>query len=138
MSRTEWIVEPPGRAAGRRILTSAEMRAEDRAMIETVGLPGLALMENAGRHVARAAAARCSFGRPIAVVCGRGNNGGDGLVAARHLADWGHQVDAIFCGDAAKATPDARTQLAVLRNLGCPAREIGDPEELAYLPRPGH
>src|SRR4051794_9511179 len=78
------------------VLTAEQMRAADRAATERFGLPTLLLMENAGRGIAelvrRAAAAagiaRARRGGPlrVRVVCGAGSNGGDGFVAARHLA----------------------------------------------------
>ncbi|HXK23541.1 MAG TPA: NAD(P)H-hydrate dehydratase [Myxococcota bacterium] len=67
------------------LVGSARMRALDRHTIETLGVPGEILMESAGRAVAEAALALRGPGAPIHVLCGAGNNGGDGLVAARHL-----------------------------------------------------
>jgi len=69
------------------VLTSGQMRAADRRTIEEVGLPGAVLMENAGAAVARAIRERYPQARRLAVLCGKGNNGGDGFVAARHLLD---------------------------------------------------
>ncbi len=135
---TRHRIEPAGRAGGRLVLTGAEMRAADRKMIETIGLPGCALMETAGRHVAVAAAALCPPGRPIVVVCGRGNNGGDGLVAARHLADWGFTVEIVFCGEPSRATDDARAQLRVVEALALPLRVVTDADDFPHLPVPGH
>ena len=86
---------PPGRSPRR-----GEMRALDRHTIETLGVPGELLMESAGRAVAEAvlgAAARRA--RSVLVVCGRGNNGGDGLVAARHLHALGVPVRAALLGE---------------------------------------
>lgn len=71
------------------VLTAAEMRTADRATIETIGLPGAVLMENAGAAVAAAAQARYPTARRTVVVCGKGNNGGDGFVIARHLDNHG-------------------------------------------------
>jgi ADP-dependent NAD(P)H-hydrate dehydratase / NAD(P)H-hydrate epimerase len=69
------------------VLTAAEMREADRRAIEERGVPGLVLMENAGAAVAAALRERYPAARRVAVVCGKGNNGGDGFVAARHLLD---------------------------------------------------
>ena len=76
------------------LVTSAEMQAMDRMAIERFGLPGRLLMENAGREAARVF--RTHFGeaarRGVGVVAGRGNNGGDGCVIARYLAQKGFPV----------------------------------------------
>ena len=74
-----------------KILTAAEMRDVDRLTTERYGIPSLSLMENAGRSVADFMSARFRRleSRRIVVLCGKGNNGGDGFVAARHLADSG-------------------------------------------------
>lgn len=87
------------------LLTSDEMREADRCTISD-GTPGIALMENAGRAVAETAARRLE-GRPVMVVAGPGNNGGDGFVAARVLAEWGHPVRVSFVGDRARLKGDA-------------------------------
>ena len=85
-------------------LTRDEVRAVDRAAIEELGIPGLILMENAGRNCADAieiAIAKCSGGKSragVAIVAGPGNNGGDGYVIARHLAVRGFRaVTYIIC-----------------------------------------
>ncbi len=75
------------------ILTPAESGILDRES-QARGIPAERLMENAGREVARAAAGLAGglYGRRALVICGKGNNGGDGLVAARHLSGWGMRV----------------------------------------------
>ena len=79
------------------VLSPAEASALDRDS-QARGITAASLMENAGREVARAAAAVAGglYGRRAVVVCGKGNNGGDGLVAARHLARWGVRVTAVM------------------------------------------
>jgi hydroxyethylthiazole kinase-like uncharacterized protein yjeF len=77
---------------GEELLTSEEMGRAD-ALAIAQGVPGLTLMENAGRGVADAAAALApGLGSAIAVVCGPGNNGGDGFVAARYLRERGYRM----------------------------------------------
>lgn len=87
------------------LLTSAEMSEADRLTIAG-GTPGLALMEVAGRAVVDAACARLG-GRRVVVVAGPGNNGGDGFVAARILAERGHAVRLLLVGDRVKLKGDA-------------------------------
>jgi hydroxyethylthiazole kinase-like uncharacterized protein yjeF len=87
------------------LLTTAEMAEADRLTI-AAGTPGIELMENAGRAVADAAS-RLLQGRGILIVAGPGNNGGDGFVAARHLAERGYEVRVSFLGETAALKGDA-------------------------------
>ena len=84
----------------RPLLTPAEMGEADRRTIEA-GTPVEVLMDRAGRAVARAVreVAGGTYGRRVVVVCGKGNNGGDGLVAARVLRGWGVRVDVFALAD---------------------------------------
>jgi ADP-dependent NAD(P)H-hydrate dehydratase / NAD(P)H-hydrate epimerase len=88
------------------LLTSEEMGAADRLAIEG-GVPGLVLMENAGRGVADEVARRFPDAGTVAVLCGPGNNGGDGFVAARLLHEKGYAVRLGFDGDVDRLPPDA-------------------------------
>src|SRR6266516_4702615 len=88
------------------LLTSLEMAEADRRTIAG-GLAGIELMENAGRAVADAIAARHPPGQHVAIVAGPGNNGGDGFVAARILAERGYRVRTLFVGDPNRLTGDA-------------------------------
>jgi ADP-dependent NAD(P)H-hydrate dehydratase / NAD(P)H-hydrate epimerase len=88
-----------------RLLTIAEVTAADAAAI-AAGVPGIKLMENAGAAVARATAARFAP-RPALVLCGPGNNGGDGFVAARHLAGRGWPVEVALLGARERLRGDA-------------------------------
>ena len=87
-----------------------EMRAADAWTIEKRGIPGVDLMERAGVGLARATAAVMRPG-PVRVVCGKGNNGGDGLVVARLLREEGRQVDVLAVGDLSETKGDARVNL---------------------------
>lgn len=78
-----------------REVTRAEMREIDRRAIEERGIPADVLMENAGRAIADVVSERVSPACPVIAVCGRGNNGGDGFVAARLLAERGFEVEVL-------------------------------------------
>jgi NAD(P)H-hydrate epimerase len=105
---------------------SEGMRAVDAWAIEQQEVPSLRLMEAAGAAVAEAVRDLAPEG-PIRVVCGKGNNGGDGLVAARHLAESGFEVEALLLWPAAELSADAA---ANLERLEAPTREVG-PSEVA-------
>ena len=111
-----------------RILNAAQMREADRRTIEEVGIPSIVLMENAGRQVVTAMESafaeldRCR----VAIMCGRGNNGGDGFVVARALGQRGLDIGVFLLGQTAEVTPDARVNLNVLGRLGLTVVEIPD------------
>jgi ADP-dependent NAD(P)H-hydrate dehydratase / NAD(P)H-hydrate epimerase len=92
------------------LFDAAEMRATDAWAIEDKGVPSLDLMERAGEGLARVVAHRAPSGR-IVVVCGRGNNGGDGLVAARLLRAAGRDVDVLATASRRSLRGDAAEQL---------------------------
>ena len=105
------MTEPTELPVGLAPLPDADaMRAIDRWAIEERGVPSLDLMERAGAGLATLTEAVIPDG-PIAVVCGKGNNGGDGLVAARLLRDAGREVTVLATGDLSQSTPDARANL---------------------------
>src|SRR6187200_1678026 len=111
-----------------RILTAEQMREADRFTIDEIGIPSLVLMENAGRQVVAAmeASYEAQLAGRVAVLCGRGNNGGDGFVVARTLLQRG--VDTLVCviGSLADVRGDAGTNLAILGQLGVTVVEIAD------------
>ena len=81
-----------------KVVTPSQMREIDRRAIEDLAIPSLVLMENAGMAIVDEILERVEKERlRITVMCGPGNNGGDGMVAARHLSDRGHEV-AVFLG----------------------------------------
>lgn len=85
-------------SCGLELLTTSEMAHAD-ALAVSMGVPSLMLMENAGRAVADEAAKMAAPGARIAVLCGPGNNGGDGFVAARHLVQRGYEARVYLLGD---------------------------------------
>ena len=107
-------------------LTREQTREIDRIATEELRIPGLLLMENAAIGVA-AAALELLAARPgqVAVVCGPGNNGGDGLAAARHLSNRGVEVRIHLAlpADAYRDGSDAATNLAIVRAMGIALRE---------------
>lgn len=88
------------------LLTNAEMAQADRQTIAG-GMPGIALMERAGQAIADAVIARHPAGSRVVVVAGPGNNGGDGFVAARLLAERGYPVKLLLVGEASRIKGDA-------------------------------
>ncbi|WP_109311417.1 NAD(P)H-hydrate dehydratase [Ruegeria sp. AU67] len=102
------------------LLTAAQMRGIETSAIESGQVTGLELMERAGRGVVEAIfeewpeLAKTS-GRAV-VLCGPGNNGGDGFVVARLLKEWGWEIDVYLYGDPEKLPPDARTNFEKWRN----------------------
>ena len=111
-----------------RILNAAQMREADRYTIEDIGIPSLVLMENAGRQVVAAieAAYEARLDGRVAVLSGRGNNGGDGFVVARTLLQRGIDTAVFVIGSVADVRGDARTNLDILGRLGVTVVEISD------------
>lgn len=92
---------------------AAGMGAADRWAIEDQSVPSLELMEAAGHALAEETAKAADPG-PIRVVCGKGNNGGDGLVAARHLVESGYEVEVLLLWPAEELSPDSATNFRLL------------------------
>ncbi len=101
------------------VLTRDQVRAFDAWAINTLGIPGVVLMENAGRGCAERIVQRWTsmHAANVRVFCGTGNNGGDGFVIARNLVNKGFQVSVVLCGDENKVKGDARINLDILRAL---------------------
>src|ERR1700722_11198301 len=97
-----------------KIVTAAEMRAIDRATSERFGVPALTLMENAGIAVTEFVVSRYPSAERIGVICGKGNNGGDGFVAARKLKAAGRGVRVVFVAATAELRGDAAEMFARL------------------------
>src|SRR6202030_1710198 len=111
-----------------RVLSAAQMREADRRTIEEIGIPSLVLMENAGRQVVAAIEAVHDdlLEQSVAVLCGRGSNGGDGFVVARTLMQRGIDVSVFLIGRVTDVRGDARTNLEILGRLGITVVEIAD------------
>lgn len=110
-------------------LTAEEMAKADRVAIEDFGIDVLSLMENAG--LATANLARKMLGgdvaeRSICCLVGKGNNGGDGLVAARHLHDWGARVTVALGGERDEIRDVPARQLRTIERMEIP---VGNPQK---------
>src|ERR1041385_3182617 len=106
-------------------LSRAEVRAFDKRAIDVLGIPVCVLMENAGRGAAQILHDLGISGKVI-ICCGKGNNGGDGLVLARHLANWNHNVTSLLFSSPNNLTPDAALQWNIIQKMGLPAQIWGD------------
>ncbi len=102
------------------VMSRDEVRAFDAWAINTLGIQGVVLMENAGRSCAELIKEKLSgIDKPkVCIFCGTGNNGGDGYVIARRLLNSGFEVVVVLCGDRNKVKGDAKTNLDVLEKLG--------------------
>jgi len=107
-------------------LTREQAREVDRIAMEELHLPGIVLMENAARGIAQVALRHLErHPGPVSVVCGPGNNGGDGLAAARHLANAGANVKVhlVVPAEAYRAGSDPAIHLAVVLAMGLAVRD---------------
>jgi NAD(P)H-hydrate epimerase len=98
-------------------LTRAQVRAFERFAIEQLGIPSVVLMENAGRGAAQVLQTLGISG-PVVIVCGKGNNSGDGLVIARHLANAAYDVSAILFARPEQLSADAALQWNIVQKMG--------------------
>jgi len=136
------------------ILTREQCRAVDRYAIEELRIPGIVLMENAGRNAAelilrwmrlsvrpprrpqtgRSRQSRASAVNRVSIVCGKGNNGGDGMVIARHLVRSGVQVAVDLTDDHSTLSGDAAANYAIIEKMGLPTSLL-TPDNLGVATR---
>ncbi len=121
----------------KKIATAEEMRRLDQAAIETAGIPGLILMENAAVGLLRAV--REILGdhlthRRFIIVCGKGNNGGDGYALARHLFNRGAEVTVIAAGSVSELKGDAGVNAGIFKTIGGRIFEVKQSGSLPDLP----
>src|SRR3989338_1551964 len=109
----------------RRPVTVRQIQNLDKAAIERYGISSLVLMENAGRAVAEEVkkSLRGKEKPRVCVVCGLGNNGGDGFVVARHLMNAGIPAKVFLVGKARQLKPDAAVNCRILKRMKCPVIE---------------
>ncbi|MDD4052301.1 MAG: NAD(P)H-hydrate epimerase, partial [candidate division Zixibacteria bacterium] len=118
------------------LVTAEQMRAIDARAINDVKIPSLDLMENAGRGIFLYIKDNLllQFDRPrIAVVCGRGNNGGDGFVIGRYLIEDGREVDFYLAGSDDKLSDDCRINYDKICKAGKTVAQIVDDSQLPDL-----
>ncbi len=103
-----------------RVMSRDEVRRVDAWAIDEIGIPGVVLMENAGRSCAELVRQKLAGVEApnVCIFCGTGNNGGDGYVIARHLLNAGFSVRIVLCGERDKVRGDARINLDTLERLG--------------------
>lgn len=108
------------------VMSRDEVRAFDRWAINELGIPGVVLMENAGRSCAELIKDKLAnvTSPRVCIFCGTGNNGGDGYVIARHLLNSGFSVVVVICGDRNKIKGDAKINLDILERLGQPIERL--------------
>ncbi|BBM87360.1 NAD(P)H-hydrate epimerase [Candidatus Uabimicrobium amorphum] len=109
-----------------------QIRELDRIAIEEYQIPSVVLMENAGAGAARIIAREMGAQKSVAIFCGKGNNGGDGFVIARHLHNNGMNTHVFFLGEAAQVPVDSDPgiNLRILQNMKIPIREVSDVDSL--------
>lgn len=125
-----------------RVMSREEVRRVDAWAIGEIGIPGVVLMENAGRSCAELVMQKLAGAADprVCIFCGAGNNGGDGYVIARHLLNAGVQTKVVLCGDPAKVRGDARINLDILERLGRRIERLNpnDEDAVAWIQTFGH
>ncbi len=116
-----------------KAVTAEEMRRIDSETIEVMGIPAGVLMAAAGKAVAEFAESVFRGEGTVAVLCGTGNNGGDGFVAAARLAERGIPVSVYLAGEQGRVSPTSADFLRVCRNEGLPVTELAGPEAVRSL-----
>ncbi len=107
------------------ILTRNQVREIDRRAVEEFGIPSIILMENAGRGMAEFLFAHSIHGR-IIICCGKGNNGGDGFVIARHLYNHNLSIQILLFADPADLKGDAKVNFEIATKMGLPVLVVND------------
>lgn len=116
-----------------RILTAEAMQGVDRRAIEELGVPSIVLMENAALGVVEALGESFPEAAAVAVFCGPGNNGGDGLAVGRHLAVRGYRPWLFLATGGKELKGDAGLQLEICRRMQLPIEELGEDDDLAAV-----
>ena len=116
------------------VMSRDEVRSFDHWAINTLGIPGVVLMENAGRNCAEIIKSLLASktAPKLVIFCGTGNNGGDGFVIARYLLSWNFKVSVFIVGRQSKIKGDAKINLDILEKMGQKTEQIElDKENIA-------
>ncbi len=113
-------------------MTAKAAKALDEKLKKDIGISVLVLMENAGRSLAAEGLRILNGKKDVALFCGKGNNGGDGFVCARHLLAYGIKPDVFLAGRISDVQGEARANLNILRKLKIKITEI-DENKLAFI-----
>ncbi|HID92900.1 MAG TPA: NAD(P)H-hydrate epimerase, partial [bacterium (Candidatus Stahlbacteria)] len=115
-----------------KVVSPSEMKQIDRKTIFDMGIPGCVLMENAGKGTVQIIKDKFKELRnlKVAIVCGRGNNGGDGFVIARWLKNQGAEPHVFLIGNKEDVKGDAKTNLDVIVKMGFNIREIKESKDI--------
>ncbi len=116
-------------------LTRAQCRELDRRAIDDYGITGLVLMENAGRGCVDVLE-RLGIDGPVVILCGKGNNAGDGFVIARHLEIRGHKCRVLLLSPPEELRGDAATNFAIVQNTSVPIINLTEKRAGASAPPP--
>ncbi len=114
------------------LLTAEEMQDLDRTAIKELGIPGVVLMENAGLQVMEVIYQVIGDpkGKTITIFAGKGNNGGDGFVVARHLLNAGAEVKVLLFADISDVAGDAKVNLNILQSMGHKVYQVNNPNSV--------
>ena len=108
------------------LYSTSQIRKIDEYAITKLGIPGIVLMENASKEIFEIASWKIAElnSNKIGFVCGGGNNGGDGLAAARHFANEGYKVNVVYTGSEKEMTGDCKTNLSILKKIATNNKNI--------------
>ncbi len=114
-----------------RITSSENFRKMDNYSIENIGIPSIVLMENAALKIV--SNIDLQLNNRFVIVCGKGNNGGDGLAVARHLHCLNKEVEVFIIEKSKSGTRDFKINYNILKNMNLNIKTIRDYEDLDYL-----
>ncbi len=118
-----------------RFITSQQMKAIDRRAIEEFGIPSLILMENAGTGAVKVALdmVKDSDNKKVVCVCGKGNNGGDGFVCARHLINNAVDTEIFLIGEPSELKADAKINFGILKRMKAKIRFLKTDKDIKFF-----